>query len=683
MPNFSKGAGMKIGRNAPCPCGSGKKYKKCCLRKSVTPQSTLDYRRLSKVLDKLMTRLIAHAESVYGEPVVHLAMDEFFGWPEPEEGPDGEEVERAAALFWPWLVFNWEYDRREDEEGLLQGPEGETIAELYAKKKRIAPQSDEGRLIAAANRKPYTFVEVTGLRPGESVRVKDLLTGAEATAQERLGSEVLQTGDILFGRVVRVRDVGFFLGMSAFVMPPRMKPDIIALRRNISRRPGKITTDDLYEWDLEIRQFFWNADRLLHTPPEVRNTDGDPIEFHKLIYDIDSPRLAVEKLAPLCAIATTEEVLAEAERDRDGKIRRATIDWVREGSVGGPDGSGTMMGNIEIDGGRMTVLVNSQKRAETIRGQIEKRLGAAARFRLDEIGSAGNMMAEAGKPTLAGPELLDAPEIREQVSQMLRAHWQSWVEQEIPALGHRTPRQAVRSADGREAVEALLQDAERTAADDPVRASIENELIAEVRRKLKLDRPLRSGRAAVDPSKLKERVDAVKGRIEEFGSRRLHDTYTGFALRLCDTVAESDMLNIHRGRTGIWAAAIVYAVARLNFLFSSGTPNHLTPDELCDWFGVKKSTTSNKASTIRDALDLNHADERFCAAHITRLFHVYESEDGLLIPASLMEPEGADWPEPPPLKPPADGGKEEAENIDESAEKPRKKDDRQISLFDD
>jgi hypothetical protein len=48
-----------------------------------------------------------------------------------------------------------------------------------------------------------------------------------------------------------------------------------------------------------------------------------------------------------------------------------------------------------------------------------------------------------------------------------------------------------------------------------------------------------------------------------------------------------------------------------------------------------------------------------------------------------MEPEGADWPEPPPLKPPADGGKEEAENIDESAEKPRKKDDRQISLFDD
>lgn len=24
---------MEIGRNDPCPCGSGKKYKKCCLGK--------------------------------------------------------------------------------------------------------------------------------------------------------------------------------------------------------------------------------------------------------------------------------------------------------------------------------------------------------------------------------------------------------------------------------------------------------------------------------------------------------------------------------------------------------------------------------------------------------------------------------------------------------------------------
>jgi uncharacterized protein YecA (UPF0149 family) len=28
--NSSNFSGKKIGRNDPCPCGSGKKYKKCC-----------------------------------------------------------------------------------------------------------------------------------------------------------------------------------------------------------------------------------------------------------------------------------------------------------------------------------------------------------------------------------------------------------------------------------------------------------------------------------------------------------------------------------------------------------------------------------------------------------------------------------------------------------------------------
>jgi len=40
-PNFGKGG--KISGNAPCPCASGKKFKKCCMYKGVTntrPQLT-------------------------------------------------------------------------------------------------------------------------------------------------------------------------------------------------------------------------------------------------------------------------------------------------------------------------------------------------------------------------------------------------------------------------------------------------------------------------------------------------------------------------------------------------------------------------------------------------------------------------------------------------------------------
>ena len=30
---FNQVRKAKVGRNDPCPCGSGKKYKNCCLRK--------------------------------------------------------------------------------------------------------------------------------------------------------------------------------------------------------------------------------------------------------------------------------------------------------------------------------------------------------------------------------------------------------------------------------------------------------------------------------------------------------------------------------------------------------------------------------------------------------------------------------------------------------------------------
>ena len=34
----------KTGRNDPCPCGSGKKYKKCCISKKAPPAPQSEYR---------------------------------------------------------------------------------------------------------------------------------------------------------------------------------------------------------------------------------------------------------------------------------------------------------------------------------------------------------------------------------------------------------------------------------------------------------------------------------------------------------------------------------------------------------------------------------------------------------------------------------------------------------------
>ena len=51
--------------------------------------------------------------------------------------------------------------------------------------------------------------------------------------------------------------------------------------------------------------------------------------------------------------------------------------------------------------------------------------------------------------------------------EMTRRYWESWLDTRVPALGNKTPREAARSAGGRERLEALLSGFEQHDADRP------------------------------------------------------------------------------------------------------------------------------------------------------------------------------------------------------------------------
>jgi hypothetical protein len=56
--------------------------------------------------------------------------------------------------------------------------------------------------------------------------------------------------------------------------------------------------------------------------------------------------------------------------------------------------------------------------------------------------------------------LQNRPEVRKAMKEMMDKHWEGWLDTDIPALGGKTPRQAVQTAKGRESVQALLRDFE-------------------------------------------------------------------------------------------------------------------------------------------------------------------------------------------------------------------------------
>ncbi len=65
-----------IGRNDPCPCGSGKKYKKCCYLKTQPHIEKQELIRL-KIIDELMARAMKYHKDSYANAYDHFWNEEY------------------------------------------------------------------------------------------------------------------------------------------------------------------------------------------------------------------------------------------------------------------------------------------------------------------------------------------------------------------------------------------------------------------------------------------------------------------------------------------------------------------------------------------------------------------------------------------------------------------------------
>jgi hypothetical protein len=81
-------------------------------------------------------------------------------------------------------------------------------------------------------------------------------------------------------------------------------------------------------------------------------------------------------------------------------------------------------------------------------------------------------------------ELMQHPDVRAQLAEMQRRHYESWPDIPLPALNGRTPLDAVKDPDGREMVEALLSQFERD--DAAMAVSMPRDVFSNLRARLGL-----------------------------------------------------------------------------------------------------------------------------------------------------------------------------------------------------
>lgn len=108
----------------------------------------------------------------------------------------------------------------------------------------------------------------------------------------------------------------------------------------------------------------------------------------------------------------------------------------------------------------------------------------------------------------------------------------------------------------------------------------------------------------MDKAELKAREDEFVGMVTEFCHGKIDAEYASLCEKMVRKLGRKRSNPLERGRLEIWAAAVVYTVATMNFLFDKSFAPYIPSSDIFDHFGTSSSTVAQKAAQIRTMLKL-------------------------------------------------------------------------------
>jgi hypothetical protein len=110
---------------------------------------------------------------------------------------------------------------------------------------------------------------------------------------------------------------------------------------------------------------------------------------------------------------------------------------------------------------------------------------------------------------------------------------------------------------------------------------------------------------------VQQKKDTLIQMTDGFAERYLDEDYKMLCRKLIEKMSRKRQVPFLSGRLEIWAAAVVYALGQINFLFDKSFEPYVSATDLCDYFGTSQSTVSQKAKKIRDMFKMGYFDEEF------------------------------------------------------------------------
>ena len=116
------------------------------------------------------------------------------------------------------------------------------------------------------------------------------------------------------------------------------------------------------------------------------------------------------------------------------------------------------------------------------------------------------------------------------------------------------------------------------------------------------------------PAALREKFDAIRQAADAFCDQRLNDEYKKVIHQALAALSRKRPSPLLKSKDNAWAAGVVHAVGRVNFLFDPSQTPTCTASEIYAHFGVSSSTALLRSKETRDALDMGQFSPEWTVA---------------------------------------------------------------------
>jgi len=113
------------------------------------------------------------------------------------------------------------------------------------------------------------------------------------------------------------------------------------------------------------------------------------------------------------------------------------------------------------------------------------------------------------------------------------------------------------------------------------------------------------------PATVKPVYDVIVGLIDTFCRAHLNGEYAELCRKLLGVLARKRPSPLTKGKTEVWACAVVRVIGWVNFLDDKSQTPHMKLTAIDKVFGVAESTGQTKSKGIRDLLKIRQFDFRW------------------------------------------------------------------------